>query len=173
MRILSALTLIAAMASTASADTHWPTPTDVVTAHSGGLNVTSADGTSRDSLLFGGPFHTAMHTLVQIFGHDVGIGFPQECGEGPLVSVSFPGQINLMFQEDRLAGWMLIGDSTVRTTTGLSVGSPRAALAGEGPVSFYESGIGTEFGAGDLFGLLSETGADVQGVWSGATCIFR
>lgn len=173
MRILSALTLIAAMASAASADTYWPSPTDVVTAHATGLHVTSADGTARDGLPFGQSFSATMHTLVQIFGHDVSIGFPQECGEGPMVSAGFPGQINLMFQDDRLAGWMLIDDSTVRTTTGLSVGSPRAALAGEGPVSLYESGIGTEFGAGDLFGLLSETGATVQGVWAGATCIFR
>lgn len=173
MRTLIPLALAISVTSPAIADTYWPNPTDIVTAHSTGLHVRSADGTTRDGLPFGAPFHSTMHTLVQILGYDVSIGFPQECGEGPLVSVGFPGQINLMFQDDRLAGWMLIDDSTLGTATGLNVGSPRAALAAEGPVSFFASGIGTEFEAGDIFGLMSENEGSVQGIWSGATCIFR
>lgn len=173
MRSVAALLTVLALAQPALADTYWPGPGDIVTPHATGLNLSSADGTSREGMPFGSPFHGTMHTLVSIFGHDVSVAFPQECGEGPLVSVHIPGQINLMYQEDRLAGWMLIDDSALRTTTGLGVGSPRAALAAEGAVDFYESGIGTEFGAGDLFGLISEDGASVQGIWSGATCIFR
>lgn len=157
----------------AAADTYWPGPTDVVTPHATGLHLTSADGTSRDGMPFGSSFHSTMHTLVAIFGHDVSVAFPQDCGEGPLVSVTIPGQIGLMFQEDRLAGWNLTDGDALRTLTGLRVGSPGAALSLEGEVTYYESGIGTEFGAGALFGLMSEDGSTVQGIWSGAACIFR
>ncbi|GAB5448278.1 hypothetical protein [Gymnodinialimonas sp.] len=173
MRILSTILVLAAMAQAALADTYWPGPDDIVTPHATGLHLTSADGTLREGLPFGTPFHTTMHTLVAIFGHDLTVAFPQECGAGPLVSVHVPGRINLVFQEDQLAGWMMIGDSSLRTGSGLGIGSPRAALATEGAVEFYDGSIGTEFGAGDLFGLLSEDGARVLGIWSGATCIFR
>lgn len=173
MRILPALLAATILSSPALADTYWPGPGDIVTPHATGLHLNSADGTSRDGLPFGTPFHTTMHTLVAIFGHEVAVGFPQECGEGPLVSAAFQGQIGLMFQEDRLAGWILIDDDALSTATGLHVGSPRSALVAEGPISYFDSGIGTEFGAGDLFGLMSEAGDAVQGIWSGATCIFR
>lgn len=173
MRIILASLTWSLFSVAAVADTYWPGPGDVVTPYATGLHLSEADGTARDGMPFGTSFHTTMHTLVPIFGHDVTVGFPQECGEGPLVSVHFPDQINLMFQDDRLAGWMLIDDSSLTTVTGLTVGSPASALTQEGTVSFYDSGIGTEFGAGDLFGLMSEDGTSVQGVWSGATCIFR
>lgn len=173
MRIILASLAAAMISAPVLADTYWPSPDDIVTPSATGLHLSGADGTARVDLPFGSPFHSTMHTLVSIFGHDVSIGFPQECGEGPLVSVSIPGQIDLMFQDDRLAGWMLIDDSVLRTPTGLAVGSPSPALTREGAVSFYDSGIGTEFGAGDLFGLMSEDGDTVQAIWSGATCIFR
>lgn len=173
MRIILASFVLPLLAVPSVADTYWPGPGDIVTPYATGLHLSDGDGTARDGMPFGSSFHTTMHTLVPIFGHDVSVGFPQECGEGPLVSVHFPNQINLMFQEDRLVGWMLIDDSTLTTSTGLTVGSPVAALAQEGAVSFYDSGIGTEFGAGELFGFMSEDGTRVQGVWSGATCIFR
>ncbi|MBY4893155.1 hypothetical protein KUL25_10300 [Rhodobacteraceae bacterium N5(2021)] len=173
MRIVLPFLTVLALALPGRADTYWPGPGDIVTPHAGGLDLSSADGMAREGMPFGSSFHETMHTLVPIFGHDVSVAFPQECGEGPLVSVHIPGQINLMFQEDQLAGWMLIDDSALRTATGLHVGAPRMALADEGAVSCTETGIGTEFGAGDLFGLLSEDGTTIQGIWSGATCIFR
>lgn len=176
MRILAAIALattLVTLAAPAWANNHWPRPDDIVTPHATGLHLSRADGTAQTGLPFGSPFQSTMHTLVSIMGHDVSVGFPQECGEGPMVSVHIPGQIDLMFQEDHLAGWMLINDGTLRTTTGLGIGSPREALAAEGSVGFFESGIGTEFAAGDLFGLMSEDGSSVQAVWSGATCIFR
>lgn len=173
MRIIVTLALSLLLGAPALANGHWPRTDDVVTAHATGFHVSRADGTPQDGLPFGSPFHSTMHRLVSILGHDVSVGFPQECGEGPLVSVTIADQIHLMFQEDRLAGWSLVSESGVRTTSGLSINSPRAALNAEGSVEFFETGIGTEFGAGDLFGYISEDGSSVQGVWSGAACIFR
>lgn len=161
MRSVAALLTFLALACPVLADTYWPGPGDIVTPHASGLHLSSADGTARDGMPFGSSFHATMHTLVAILGHDVSVAFPQECGEGPLVSVHIPGQINLMFQADRLAGWMLIDDSSLRIGSGLGVGSPRAALAAEGAVDYFESGIGTEFGAGDLFGLIADDGESV------------
>jgi hypothetical protein len=173
MRALALSVLLCATASPATADQYWPGPDDIVAADASGLTLTSSDGTARAGMPFGSPFHSTMHTLVSVYGHEVTVGFPQECGEGPLVSVTIPGQISLMFNQDRLSGWMLINDATLRTTSGLGVGSPSAALAAEGSVEYFETGIGTEFSAGDLFGLMSEDRATLQAVWLGDSCIFR
>lgn len=173
MRAPIAFALIAALALPAHADSYRPGTGDIVAPDARGLALTNPDDTARDHMPFGTPFHVTMHTLVSIFGHDVSVGFPQECGEGPLVSVRIPGQIDLMFQNDLLAGWMLINDAALRTPSGLGVGSPRAALTGEGSVDFVDSGIGTEFSAGELFGLMSEDGMTLQAIWLGTTCIFR
>lgn len=178
MRALITLAVTAALAtstlvSPAAANGHWPGPNDTITAHATGLFHTSPDGASRVGMPFGSPFHSTMHTLVAVFGPDVTVSFPQECGAGPLVIASFPNQIDLIFQDDRLAGWFLIDDATIQTWTGLQVGSARDALETAGLVSFFESGIGTEFSAGDLFGLMDEDGSGVAAIWSGTTCIFR
>jgi hypothetical protein len=173
MRILTLTALFCALAAPAQSNGHWPGPGDRVVPHAGGLVHIGADGATRPGMPFGTGFQDTMHVLVAIYGPDVRIGFPQECGEGPMVSAHIPGQIDLMFRDDQLAGWMLIDDGRLQLDPALGVGSPLAALAARGPVTTFESGIGTEFALGDLFGLLSEDGATVQAIWTGATCIFR
>jgi len=168
-----ALSLALTSAPPAHANGHWPGPGDVVAPVKGGLSHAGADGTARDPIAFGTGFQDTMHILVAIFGHDVTIGFPQECGAGPLVSARIPGQIDLMFQDDRLAGWMLIDDTALRMPDGIGVGSPLSALEATGPVETFETGLGTEFAAGDLYGLLTADGTAIEGIWTGTTCIFR
>lgn len=177
MRPFAALALLLSFALTgtqpAMANAHWPGPGDRVVPAKGGLAHIGADGTPRDPIAFGTGFQDTMHILVAIFGHDVTIGFPQECGAGPLVSARIPGQIDLMFQDDRLAGWMLIDDTALRMADGIGVGSSRSDLDATGPVETFETGLGTEFVAGDLYGLLTGDGTAIEGIWTGTTCIFR
>lgn len=173
MRFIAAIALATLIALPAQANGHWPAPGDVVAADARGLTLTNPGGAPRNDMPFGTPFHLTMHTLVSVFGHDVIVGFPQECGEGPLVSAHIPGQIDLMFQNDLLSGWILINDAALRTSSDLGVGSPAAALAREGDIEYFASGIGTEFSAEDYYGLLSEDRGSIQAIWTGTTCIFR
>ena len=60
--------------------------------------------------------------------------------------------------------------------TGLGTGTSREALERGGLVmEVFASSLGTEFAAGDLYGLLSGDGPDatVTYLWAGTTCSFR
>lgn len=172
MRLLPAFAALA-FALPAQANSHWPTPNDILTATPDGLLHETEDGVPRDPIPFGTGFQDVMHVVVAIHGHEVSVGFPAECGAGPMVSADIPGAITLMFQDDQFVGWMLIGDDLLLTRDGLWVGAPRSNLPAAGEVSTFESGIGTEFQAGNYFGLFSEGGDHIQAVWSGTNCIFR
>ena len=94
-----------------------------------------------------------------------------ECGEGPMDFTSF-GDLQLAFQDGKLAGWSLSGTKPdLRTKSGLTVGSARSALEG---VDIDEgSSLGPEFDADGVGGVLDENGAKVVALWAGDTCQFR
>lgn len=175
MRHFLAVLFALATALPAQANGHWPQPTDTIIPTTEGLLRLNAAGVPQAPIGFGAGFQDVMHILIPVFVWDAqyDIAFPTECGAGPMVSAHFPGRIQLMFQNDVLAGWMLINDAGLVTDTGLGVGAPASALSAAGPVSTFESGLGTEFQAGDTFGLLSDDGTRLQGIWAGTTCIFR
>jgi hypothetical protein len=155
------------------AEAYWPSTSDTIRADATGLHLTAADGSAGVDLPFGTPFHVAMRTLVAIVGHEVHVAFPGECPEGPLVSVSLPGQIDLNFREDRLEGWFLAAGDAVATTGDLAVGAPRAALETAGTVWRTDSTLGLEFERDGVAGIVSEDGTTVTHLWSGVACIFR
>ncbi|MBF9043946.1 hypothetical protein HKCCE4037_11450 [Rhodobacterales bacterium HKCCE4037] len=169
--VLSAVIL--GLAFPAGADTHWPSETDVVTPTAAGLSVTREDGTALAEIPFGTGFQDTMHRLIGIYGHEVDIFFPQECGAGPMVSARIPEAITLLFQDDRFGGWFLGRRDLLTTDTGLWHGAPVENLTTAGGASFFESGLGTEFESAGLFGLLSEDGERIEAVWTGLNCIFR
>ncbi len=173
MRIPLLIVSLALCAGSASADQYWPAPDDIVTAGATGLTLQSADGTAGLDLPFGTGFQDTMRSLIGIFGHDVNVSFPQECGAGPMVSARLPGAITLMFESDRLAGWFLGEGDAITTATGLRVGVSTATFASLDAVAYFESGLGTEFESAGIYGLLTEDGASVDAIWTGANCIFR
>lgn len=173
------LALCAAIAmAPAAAQTTEAGPGDRVTAGAAGLHLTGPDGSRRD-VPFGSPFHSTMHAMVAVFGHEIEIAFPQECGAGPLVSASIPGRIDLTFQDDRLAGWFLgrddalAVDDSVGPGGGLALGAPRAALPEAETLWYADSTLGEEFTLGAVAGLMSEDGASVAYLWTGVNCILR
>jgi hypothetical protein len=155
------------------ADVYRPGPGDTITADATGLHLSAPDGSAGRDLPFGTPFHVVMRTLVEIVGHEVYVAFPGECPDGPLVNVTLPGQIDLNFREDRLAGWFLGPQDEVATTGGLAIGADRASLETGGTQWRTESTLGEEFGRGGVFGLVSEDGKTVTHLWAGTACIFR
>ncbi len=173
MRPALSLALIVALSGPVAADTYWPSETDIVTPSARGLSVASEDGITRADIPFGTGFQDTIHSLIGIFGWEVDVTFPQECGAGPMVSADWPNDITLMFENDRFAGWFMGPGDLLITETGLWHGAPVSNLTTPGGVEFFESGLGTEFGARDLYGLLSEDGARVEAIWTGLNCIFR
>ena len=117
-------------------------------------------------------------------------GTNAECGAGPLAYARWPDGLTLWFQQDALAGWALNapdGDAPpsraggISTASGLTVGnsqtsaSTRADLDSAYAATVTQSTLGTEFAAGDLYGLLDGegSGAKVTVLWAGVSCNFR
>ena len=101
----------------------------------------------------------------------------EECGPGPLHSVSWPG-LTIYFQEDTLEGWYVqAGGSEVFTTLeGIGLGSTRVDLeAAFADLTVEESTIGIEWSGGGMAGILTEDSAEgeVEVIWSGLNCIAR
>lgn len=167
------LLLLAPLASPALADSYSPARGDTVTIGQGGLGLASADATASATLPFGTAFHDSLRTLTTVMGHDFSVYLPEDCPAGPVVVVSFTRQIDLIYQEDRLAGWMLRPGSTLTTQAGVGLGTPLAGLGSFATLEVMESSLGWEFQAGEVFGLLSEREGIVEHLWSGTVCIFR
>ena len=122
-------------------------------------------------LAFGMAQDEAVAAAMQAFGAPTGRGHNDECGEGPMDFVSF-GDLQLAFQDDRLAGWSLSGASPpLRTAGGLTVASPRETL-GEAEID-EESTLGPEFEVDGVGGILDQQGRSVEALWAGSTCQFR
>lgn len=122
-------------------------------------------------LRFGMPQAQAVAAAQAAFGAPTGRERNDECGEGPMEFVSFR-DLQLGFQEGRLAGWALSGrDPALRTGGGLAVGAPRSAL-GDAEID-RESTLGPEFNVADVGGILDESGARIEALWAGLTCQFR
>ena len=155
------------------AEVYSPAPADRITADGTGLHLTDVDGAAGRDLPFGTPFHIVIHTLVGIVGHEVHVAFPVECPEGPLVTVSLPGRIDLNFREDRFDGWFIGPGDSVVTPGGLGVGSLPGALETGGLVWRPESTLGTEFERDGIGGLVSDDGKTVTHLWAGTACLFR
>lgn len=121
-------------------------------------------------LTFGTAQADAIAAAAAAFGKPSPIEHNDECGEGPMDFVSF-GDLQLGFQEGKLAGWSLGGARpALRTAGGLAVGATRSAI---GDASVEETSLGQEFFIEDVGGLLSEDGKTIAALWAGYPCQFR
>ena len=79
--------------------------------------------------------------------------------------------LQLGFQEGKLAGWSLSGNTpALQTAGGITIGTPRKAL---GKVEVDEqSSLGPEFAIDEVGGILGEDGK-VEALWAGYPCQFR
>lgn len=111
-----------------------------------------------------------------------GTGTNGECGAGPLDYASWPDGLTLYFQKGTFFGWALgaraanpAGRPALATAAGIGPGSSRADLDDAYAARIMPSTLGTEFAAGDLFGLLDGPGpyARISNMWAGASCNMR
>ena len=100
-----------------------------------------------------------------------------ECGAGPLDFATWGDGLTLWFQDGALAGWALNGveGSAASTAAGIAPGSSRAELESAYAVTVEQTSLGTEFAAGELFGIIEGDGPDarVSAMWAGVSCNFR
>ncbi len=125
------------------------------------------------------PFGTARaQTLAALaFRGSPGTGTNGECGAGPLAYASWPDGLILWFQNEVFAGWALDDRAAgaIGTAAGIGPGSTRADLDSATAATVEQSTLGTEFAAGELFGLLDGAGqgAEITNMWAGVSCNFR
>jgi hypothetical protein len=103
-------------------------------------------------------------------------GTNEECGAGPLDYANWPDGLGLHFQDGKFAGWKLDERSkgAITTASGIGVGSSRTDLGSAYAAEISKTTLGTEFAAGELFGLLDGKGkgAKITNMWGGVSCNF-
>ncbi len=104
-------------------------------------------------------------------------GRNEECGAGPLDYARWPDSLTLYGQDGKFVGWFVDqgAEGKVSTASGVGPGTTRQDLEGAYAAEVFESTLGTEFAAGDLYGLLDSPHPDspVTAMWAGTSCNFR
>lgn len=140
-----------------------------------GLRLFNRENGSARPIPFGTPRAATLAAVA--FRGAPALGTQNECGAGPLDFAALPGGLKLYFQRDRLAGWAMSGGgkSGVSTASGIGVGSSRSDLTDAYAATFTQTSLGTEFAAGDFYGLLDgpSSSARISDLWAGASCNFR
>lgn len=142
-----------------------------------GLQLVEASSGKTYPIPFGTAENDTVDRVSKARGDLVDKGENSECGAGPIAYANFTGNVSLIFQEGKFAGWSVNdgGDPKITTMAGIGLGSTRKALEDAYAATVEESTIGTEFAAGELSGLLNGKGPDakVTDIWAGVTCIAR
>ncbi|WOD38094.1 hypothetical protein [Nodosilinea sp. E11] len=142
-----------------------------------GLQLVGDQTGSTNALEFGTDMATVEGIVTNILGTPLETGLNEECGAGPQMITQWPGGLVLHAAEGEFIGWSARPDTDEALTTiaGVGIGSTRSALEAAYTVEVFESSLGTEFSAGDLFGILTSDAPDaiVQNLWAGTTCNFR
>ncbi len=132
---------------------------------------------SARPLAFGTPETEVLASLERVRG-PAGKGVNQDCGAGPVQYANWPDGLSLVFQNGAFAGWGLDlrAAGALATADGVGPGTTRSVLTESfGSVTFQDTSLGTEFSAGDIFGLLDGPGpeAKVTHMWAGVSCVAR
>lgn len=134
------------------------------------------DGSARP-LAFGTPEAEVLASLERVRGQ-AAKGVNQDCGAGPVQYANWPDGLSLVFQDGEFAGWGLDrrASGSLATANGVGPGMTRSALAESfGSVAFQNTSLGTEFAAGEIFGVLDGRGpeAKITDMWAGVNCVAR
>ena len=136
--------------------------------------VDSASGKAR-MIAFGATRETIEIAATAAAGNPSERGHSAECGAGAMDFTTYADGLQLTFQEGKFIGWTINHkpSMTFATASGIGVGSTRVELDDAYDVKIDETSLGTEFGAGDMSGLLDGTGpkAKITDFWAGTVCI--
>lgn len=140
-----------------------------------GLRLFNKQSGSARAIAFGTPREDVLKLLA--FRGNPETGQNGECGAGPLDFANWDDGLGLFFQKGKFVGWNLNsrGQIAITTASGIGVGSSRADLEAAYAAEISETSLGTEFAAGELFGILDgkDEAAKITNMWGGTTCNFR
>ncbi len=140
-----------------------------------GLRLFNPQTGSARAIAFGTPRDDVLKMLA--FRGTPDTGQNGECGAGPLDFANWADGFGLFFQENKFVGWNLNarGDIAITTASGIGPGSSRADLESAYAAKISETSLGTEFVAGEVFGILDGKGqaAKITNMWGGVSCNFR
>jgi hypothetical protein len=166
----------AAVASTPP-DTAQAAAADSRAAPGGPAVVLAPDGleVGGSKLAFGQPQPRVLSAAGAALGAAKNEGRQEECPAGPLHQTTFDG-VQLVFQDSAFVGWAAQSGSPLRTSAGIGPGSTQAQIKAAYPAATVdETSLGTEFIAGDLYGVFADStaSAPLEIMFAGINCIFR
>lgn len=170
----------AAPANLAAPPADAPAPTSaaqpVLAIEGDGLRLFNPVNGAARPIAFGTPRQATLDALT-FRGAPSETGTLEECGAGGLDLASWSDGLTLYFQDEKFVGWAVRGEAKGKLTTasGIGPGSTRAELESAYAAKIFESTLGTEFTAGDVFGILDGKGAGarITNLWAGASCNMR
>lgn len=152
-----------------------PSEVPALAIESEGLRLFDRQSGSANPILFGADWQQVRAALG--FRGPPGTGTNGECGAGPLDYASWPDGLTLYAQNGKFVGWAADqrGTGAIATAANIGPGSTRAQLEDAYVASVSRTTLGTEFAAGDLYGLLDGPGAGarITNMWAGVSCNFR
>jgi hypothetical protein len=138
-----------------------------------GLEITG--GAAPRRIAFGEPQTRVLAEAGAVLGAARNGGMQEECPAGPLYQTSFSG-VQLVFQDSAFVGWAAETPSPLRTAEGVGPGSTMSQIKTAYPAATVdETSLGTEFAAGELYGVFADsTAPQALGIlFAGINCIFR
>lgn len=156
-----------------------PQATDVgLTLTDEGLQLINLQTGSTTPLAFDGDMATTLDAVTQVLGEPEETSENSECPSGPLTIASWSNGLALNAADDTFVGWAMRpsdDDTALTTASGIGIGSTRQELEETYTVEVFDSSLGVEFSAGNLFGLLSspEPTGTITNLWAGVACNFR
>lgn len=140
-----------------------------------GVEVADSAGAPR-RIAFGTPQAGVLAAVGPVAGAPDEQVNQEECPAGPLVTSQYASGLQLVFQDGAFVGWAAESGSAPRTVAGIGPGSTLGQLRAAYPAATVgETSLGTEFTAGDLYGIVSDSTAAgvVEIMFAGINCIFR
>lgn len=131
-----------------------------------------------ESFFFAAGRNEVETALTNVLGKPTGRTQIEECGAGPMAITSFPGELNVNFQQGSLVGWN-VGTAAegeganIKVEGDVPIGIAKEQLesaAGYSPIE--GSTLGEEFALSDRVGGFVENGA-VSMLYAGTQCFFR
>lgn len=135
-----------------------------------------AAGGARKRLAFGDARERVLADAAAALGAPRDQGTQEECPAGPLYFTLYEGGLQLVFRDSAFVGWAAREGSVFRTAAGIGFGSTVDQLKAAYPAAtIQESSLGTEFAAGDVWGIVNDlsTPRKVEVMFAGINCIFR
>jgi len=131
-----------------------------------------------ESFFFAAGRNEVEAALTNVLGEPVATNELEECGAGPMVTTSYPGELTVNFQSGSLVGWNLgtaPADEAekIQVDADVTIGMSSEELTqAPGYAPIEGSTLGEEFALGNRLGGFLESGV-VSMLYAGTQCFFR